>query len=150
MTYSKLDRGDDYMTLVDIATTNPIHPKSIGFSDIKDGLEFIYVDTRNGYIHEGVFKSKPHKVNRITDGISEYEVKYSILNLGNDNVQLTRGNLCTIGVIPDANGKWQKVFLIKNCDDNRRELDSWLKTNDIPRHKNFTIFLAYKYPGIRH
>lgn len=129
--------------LVDTTACNPIYPKSIRFCDIKDGLEFIELDTRTGYIFNAVFRGYPHKNPTNSEDADFVYYEFHLYNTGPQHV-LSR--IDQLGIIKKANGSWSDIFLINNSADDRKEFALWLSKNNIPHKEEFIYYLSKKYP----
>jgi len=131
--------------LIDTTASNPMYQNSIRFCDVKDGLEFICIDTtRLGYIHEGKFNSSPV----VTRGRFNNNVihVYYVHHLFNNGPTSVKKHSYELGITKDHNGIWKDAFSIINCAQNRKELALWLSCNDVPRKEEFINFLVNKYP----
>lgn len=136
---------EDVSMLIDTTASNPMYQNSIRFCDVKDGLEFICVDTtKMGYIHEGKFSGNP-VVTRDQFHNNMIHVYY-VHHLYSNGPIPVKEHSSKLGITKDGNGVWKEVFSIINCAQNRKELALWLSRNDIPRKEEFINFLANKYP----
>jgi len=131
--------------LVDITASNPIYPNPITFSDIAVDVEFIYIDTNSGYIHEGIFNSEPFGSGSSHTGCNIMKVEYSIVDLFSDGAHHVCETLRSLGVTENTGG-WEKAFLIKNCSEERKRFAAWLRVNDFPRKEDIISFLENNYP----